>query len=227
MTGAAARLVAGAVVVFAACSVSLRDPVGRACDEGHPCAGGRVCAGGFCTASSALDAGVADAAASESGVADSGDGTGTPNLHPDGTFESGCGRWQTVNGTETASGDAHTGSGSCRICSTGPGGFSFDDKGFLASPPPGRYQASAWIRPAPGEPAPRSWGILLRTVDEPTGPSFAEVEKSASNPAVTTDWAELTVALDVTKPADVLNVVVYTDSSMCLLVDDVRAERVP
>lgn len=30
------------------CSVDLRDPAGRACDEAHPCADGRVCIAGFC-----------------------------------------------------------------------------------------------------------------------------------------------------------------------------------
>jgi hypothetical protein len=214
---------AAAVVVaaFGACTVSLQDPAGRACDEGHPCAGGRVCAGGFCALEGALEAGAADAGAQ----VDAGLDAAPQNLHPDGTFESGCGRWQAFNGTATPSSDAHGGSGACQVCGTG--NFSLDDKGFLATPPDGRYEASAWVRPAPGAAPPTSWGILLRTVDQPDGGTFQEIQKSASTPPVATDWTLLSVDLDVTKPADVLNVVVFGSPSGCILVDDVSAERLP
>lgn len=206
----------GAALV-AACSVSLDDPAGRACDTAHGCAGARVCVAGRCVLPGA-DAGGGTSA-------DAGDAASGPNLHGDGTFESGCGKWQVPDGTQTPSTTAHGGSGSCRACASTAAGFALDDKGFLTNPPLGTYRATAWVRIAPGDPA-TSYGILLRTVNEPSG-RFDEIEKNATNAEFVDGWSPISVELPVTKPADILNVVVYTHGPTCMLVDDVTVERLP
>jgi hypothetical protein len=158
---------------------------------------------------------------------DDASGARGPNLHGFGTFESGCDPWAPFGASAEASGDAHTGSGACRVCALGSSDFTLDDEGFLASPAPGRYRARAWIRTAPGSAAPPFVGLILRTVNRPTDSEVQEIEKAANDGAVSDDWQPASVELDVTLPAEALNVVVYSESHTCLIVDDVTVERLP
>jgi hypothetical protein len=206
----------GAVLAIG-CSVSLVDPAGRACDATHPCAVPRVCsAEGLCVANA--DGGSPTPAFTSS--------AGT-NIDPIGTFESGCAPWVWPDDvTVTASSVAHGGGGSCQFCGGASGDLSLDDNGFMNTPSPGTYHASAWVRLVDGHP-PTVPGLLLRTVDHPNG-RFEEVEKAAFNgPNARGNWQQLTVDLTVTKPAEILNVVVYGHDATCLLVDDVTVERLP
>ncbi len=207
-------------VAAAGCTVSLVDPAGRACDEQHACAGGRVCISGVCAVP-----GPVDASASVDAPGNVDGGSSNTNLHPDGTFESGCGRWQPQGATESPSSTAHSGAGACRFCSTGPADFSLDDKGFAPLREMGRYRARAWLRVEPGQPH-SEYGLLLRTVNRPFGPNFEEVQLEATYQTYVDGWTALEVELEVTKPAEVINVVAFGKSKTCLLVDDVSVEIV-
>lgn len=216
----ARRAAGGVLACLVACTLDLQDPAGRACDEGHPCAGGRVCASGVCTAPGAVDAGNPDVSAPAADAS-------TPNLHPTGTFEAGCGGWSPQLAEASGVSLAHGGTGACRVCSLGSDGPALDDKGFLPRPEPGRrYRARAWVRLPPGQASLRA-GILLRTVNRPEGPRFEELDKEGLSIDASQSWTPLDVTLSVTRPADVLNVVAFGESAGCFLVDDVSVELVP
>jgi hypothetical protein len=220
-------LVAIALALAAAmgtgCSVQLDGFAGRACDDSHPCTVGEVCSNAVCVSGGTVDGG---AEAGTDAAADDATPPSNAEIYPDGTFETGCAPWEAFNGTASTSTTAHGGSKSCQICSDPGGGYTLDDKGFLNSPAPGRYHARAWVRVAPGHPQ-TAFGILLRTVNQPRGPNFEEVEKATTNVPYADGWQAADVDLDVTLPADVLNVVVYGQTPSCILVDDVSAERLP
>ena len=55
--------------------------------------------------------------------------------------------------------------------------------------------------------------------------------RSATDATISDNWVEGKATLDVTRPADALNVVVYAvqpaGEGACILVDDVTVERTP
>jgi hypothetical protein len=170
-----------------------------------------------------LDGGGGDAG--EAGLGDG--GASSENLHSYGTFEEGCGAWNGLHSTRASDPLARSGSQSCRVCATGEGAFfTVGDRGFLAAPPPGRYRAEAWIRAAPGAPAPVKAFLHLRTFRQT--PDF-EVVETKTGPFDGPDdvWRRAELVLAVTQPAERLNVYVAAEvaAGACFLLDDVIVVR--
>lgn len=173
-------------------------------------------------------------APSGGGDNDAGADAAPPELHPNGTFESGLAPWVPYHGTVASDTTARTGTHSLRTCAQASvpsdSVFSADDSGAVLGPVVGAtYHASAWVRTAPGATAaPRSVNLLFRTID--TSPAFAEVENSYTpSIAMSTTWTKLETDLKVTTAAQALNVAVtgHYEAGACFLIDDVSVVRLP
>jgi hypothetical protein len=178
------------------------------------------------TADAATDGGTTDG-----GTTDGESEASLPNIHPAGTFESGttCDPWGYFESTISWNDVAHTGKGSCRVCSvTGKtDGFTADDKGIIGSAPIGAvYHLSAWLRAAPGSSVATTGYVVLRTINFP---SYDTIEGLSSDSVLLTDtWQKLDTTLTVNGAADALDVVIAGDyaADACFLFDDVVVERI-
>lgn len=155
---------------------------------------------------------------------------GTPNLHPFGSFDTGCGPWKGFHATVVGVQDGHLNPGSCRVC-TDLGitdNFSADDFGAIAGPVVGAtYRAEAWVSYASGANGTAEIGILMRTFN--SSPTFAEVDKNQSGAIVSGSvWTKIETTLKVTSAAEKLNIVIVAPATpgACFLVDDVFVERI-
>lgn len=177
-----------------------------------------------------------DGAASDSSTvvtpdADGGAGdAAAPNLHPNGTFENGCDGWGNYYAQLTPSTIAHSGKGSCRVCSAtnNPDTFFTIDDGGASGPPVvgARYLATAWVRGGDTGTFPSFAVANLRTA---SFNPFASYDQAAGpNTALSTSWIQLSVILTITQAKGNLNVFVGAPKETatgCFLVDDVRLER--
>ena len=162
---------------------------------------------------------------------DAADEAGLPNLHPNGTFEATTMPWYGFQAQPiTLDSTAHSGSKSLRVCTaqTTTDYFTADDQGAITNPVANAtYHATAWVRvPQGGVPLPEV-KLFMRTVN--TSPSYVTLEfAETALAAVDESWKQFEVALVVTKPAQRLNVVVGAThvAGACMLIDDVRVERV-
>jgi len=169
----------------------------------------------------ALDAGT---------VTDANDDAG-PNLHPNGTFESGtCDPWTGFQGTVDAVSTAHTGSGACRAC-TLPQTMDYFTADDNRAPGPAEvgatYRVQAWVRTDPSSPPPVDVRIFLRNATDVNG-TFMDLGQNMS-PAVTIDatWQRLETTFTFTQPGS-LNVFLgaTTATGACFLFDDVLLQKV-
>lgn len=174
-----------------------------------------------------VEAGDSPDGPSDGSSLDARDDSGPPNIHPFGTFESGCYPWSSYGGTVSESSVARSGVGSCRVCTndTTTQPFSIDDNG---SPGPtvvgATYRVEGWARTAPGSPAPAAASMLLRNVS-PT--AILEVAGSQERP-LTAEWQRFESTLTVAHPGGAINALffgVYRPSA-CFLVDDVVLRRI-
>jgi hypothetical protein len=153
-----------------------------------------------------------------------------PDLEPNSTFETGCSPpWGVYHSTLASDSTAHGGMLSCRVCWTGVGVdvFSIDDRGPVQPAVVGaRYLATAWVRVAPDAGAPSGVQLLLRSIE--LSP-FSEVEvKYGPMTTPSSTWQSLSITLDVTKPAQAVNVAVVGQlgANVCFLTDDVTLQRI-
>jgi hypothetical protein len=178
--------------------------------------------------------GSTDAASDTSATSDAldaGDDAG-PNLHPQGTFETGtCDPWVGFQGTLEIVSTAHSGNGACRAC-TKPSTtdfFTADDNG---APGPGElgatYRAQVWVRTDPTAPAPPTATLFLREASIASG-SFVQLQLN-STPEVPIDatWQRLETTLTFMNPDGYMNLFVGAPASpnACFLLDDAVLQRV-
>lgn len=154
---------------------------------------------------------------------------GEPNLHPNGSFETGCAPWAAFQGTMThVTSGARTGVGACRFCTNGSGTyFTADDAGSFGKPVVGaEYAVEAWVRSVDGKAMPPRVSLALRTRD--TTKTKVEGTQVELGTALSTQWQRMRTNLSVTKDAAELAIVVGADRSAdeCFLLDDVTLVRV-
>ncbi|WP_146648377.1 hypothetical protein [Labilithrix luteola] len=134
-----------------------------------------------------------------------------------------CDGWR-GEGTHTLrSVPPHSGEYACRVCTTSDAPDSaIENRAGLV--PAGRYQLTAWVRAHPTRPAPEG---ASATIEARTASGTRVVTAPI---VVGTDYAQITVTIDLEAPADVLRVRVGALSpakaEQCILVDDVVLERV-
>jgi hypothetical protein len=175
----------------------------------------------------------AEAARPEAGATEG--GAPSANLHPQGSFGTGCGDWGSFQGSLEASALGHDAPGACRVC-TGQAGvtsfFTIDDGGLGGAPVAGAtYRATAWVRSPDGvgRITPSYATINLRTFERT--PAFTTLEQqnqTEATPFQGTSWVQLAIELTVTQARGRLNVFIGAPgaANACFLVDDVRLERV-
>jgi hypothetical protein len=163
-------------------------------------------------------------------VTDANDDAG-PNLHPNGTFESGtCDPFGGYQGTVDVVTTAHTGIGACRACALPQTTdfFTADDNRATGPGVVGAtYHVEAWVRADPTRPPPVDVRLYLRYAVDTNG-MFVD-HGSNYSPVVTLDatWKRLETTYTFTQPGD-LNVFVGADTApnACFLFDDVVLQRV-
>ncbi len=153
------------------------------------------------------------------------------NLHPNGTFEQGCGRWTPYQSAIQMATTARTGTGSCRTCANqgATDVYGMSDDGAVADPPVGAvYRASAWVRAAGSATPSATVGVFLRTFSAANGFTQIELGEGSTLPAVDGTWRFVEVTFEVTKPAPFLQVGVtgFVPPIGCFLTDDVVLERI-
>ncbi|MBX3186726.1 MAG: hypothetical protein KF819_06910 [Labilithrix sp.] len=148
-----------------------------------------------------------------------------PNLHKNGTFETGCDFWGAYRSTlASESAYARSGAKSCRVCSDGSTFYSIDDGGHVDNPPVGSvFYAAMWVRKAPGYPVATKAFIMLRTFDNPPWKERDIVQ--SPHITLTDAWQRLEATLVVTQ-GQYVNVVGAGADGGCFLIDDVVLERV-
>ena len=163
-------------------------------------------------------------------ITDANDDAG-PNLHPNGTFESGtCDPFGGFQGTVDVVSTAHTGTGACRACTLPQTTdyFTADDN---RAPGPGEvgatYHVQAWVRTDPSSPPPMDVSIYLRNATLVNG-TFTEHGESMSAP-VTIDatWQRIETTYAFTQAGN-LNVFIGagTAPNACFIFDDVLLQKV-
>ena len=175
-------------------------------------------------------AGDAQSGVDAGNVTDASDNAG-PNLHPNGTFESGtCDPFGGFQGTVDVVSTAHTGTGACRAC-TLPQTSDFFTADDNRAPGPGEvgatYHVQAWVRTDPTSPPPVDVSIYLRNATFVNG-RFTEHGESMSSP-VTIDatWQRIETTYAFTQPGN-LNVFIGagTAPNACFIFDDVLLQKV-
>ncbi len=151
------------------------------------------------------------------------------NLHPEGTFETGCSRWR-GNATHAASTTARTGSASCLVCANANAPpapfFSIDDLGLSGPATPGAtYRAGGWARLAPGTIGPGPVALTLRNLSS-DGKNLESL--SSADTRLSTEWQRFESTLSITKSGGKVDVYIAADyvPGACFLLDDVVVERV-
>jgi hypothetical protein len=153
-------------------------------------------------------------------------------LLSNGSFEEtngvGCGTgWVSYNGTGVLDkANAHHGAQSCRVCYGSLGGQSFFVTANLLSPQAGMYAAEAYVRPAPGQPAPPKVYFSISSTNADGGVDYS----ATPSPVTPTDWGPVQTTIAV--GADAGNVAVNVggsyeglDAGQCILVDAVKLIR--
>lgn len=162
-------------------------------------------------------------------IVDAGDDSGYPNLHPNGTFDVGCQGWFPYNATLAADSTAHSGAGSCRVCSTVTSSdvATIDEAGVLVPVANGGvYVASAWFRVPDGVSGPSS-GVKITLVTRAQGGADLDTQQGSLSAIDATSWTQLKVQLTATQDAAKLRVWAggKAQTSACFLIDDLRVER--
>jgi hypothetical protein len=218
------------VIAGGACALPSADEFagGRAATDGGSSSGASS------SASSGVDAAPDPSAlgdASTSLDADTSDARPQPifeNLVKNPDFESGScvdvGFYQAV-GTDST--DAHAGHGACQVCRSKVtfDAYTFNPYVVLPNPTVGtRYVAHAWVKLGPNSYKDQSVGIIVRT--HQNNP-YVLIEQSPDNPVpLTSTWTYLESSMVLTKPAESLDLVVYSSTAAtagerCFIFDDV------
>lgn len=136
------------------------------------------------------------------------------NMHPAGTFESGCAPWAGYLAKLSASADGHSGA-ACRVCATGTSGvYNADDTGLIPAVVGATYHGEVWVKgPAPGV------QIVLRS----SASNGQELETTASGfMSVGAAWVKLAVDHTIVNAnTSKLNVLVVAHDVACFSLDDV------
>jgi hypothetical protein len=160
---------------------------------------------------------------------------GPPNVLSNGDFELGCSDgWKGLDPFTTGTLDttAHSGSASCRVCSTafdGGGATFYADFGQSAEHPvaPGEtYEAELWARTAPSSAAPDSFSAALAVRDADGG----ALEETNSGAQIPTDaWAHVGFSHKTTAAGETLSFIITmqrnSGTTTCLLLDDARISK--
>lgn len=164
----------------------------------------------------------------DGGSTSSGGTTGT-NLLVNGGFEDACNGWDSSSGDLTSEPTFHLGAKSCKVCSNRTEAGLYLGREFGGAAQVGdKFVATAWLRNAAASGTASSFGISIRTLD--TTQSEIEVG-SQQAPVLTSDWQQVTMSFEVTKPGTMrLRVDVGASegpTGSCFLVDDVSVSRKP
>lgn len=216
-------------LAFGACALPSGDELsgGRAAGDG----------GSSSSSSTSSSSGGLDAASDVSVIIDAGMGADASdaapapifeNLVKNPDFESGsCVDVGFYQGVGTDSTDAHGGHGSCQVCRAKVtfDAYTYNPYVVLPNPTIGtRYVAHAWVKLGPNSFKDQSVGIIVRT--HQNNP-YALIEQSPDNTVpLTSTWTYLEASMLVTKPAESLDLVVYsytaaTAGDRCFIIDDV------
>jgi hypothetical protein len=178
-----------------------------------------------------LDSSDKDAPATTDAGADADTHVG-PNLLDESSFESGC-TWNGFQGTSaTDSTTAHTGTKSCRVCTSPFTTDYFTGNSHYTNTAPAvgaTYRAVAWVRTAPGAAVPPNAVLNLRTLDPSPFTGIEAIATAATGSPLTDTWRSLEITLAVTKAAATMDVFVATNTvpGSCFLIDDVWLEKLP
>lgn len=145
------------------------------------------------------------------------------NLLANPGFEQGLAGWVALDGTLEDSDIARSGERSARLCAAdAETGYALGDSpDSVAAPAPGElYRARAWVRAAPGEPAP----LVTLILREP--PPEAGVETRSSALALDESWraVEIEHRIDTASSLAVL-VRGLEGQQSCFLIDDLELVR--